>query len=81
MVKQSEHQWQVPRQGFEHATYQCPTTGDWFRPLSFRLMEVVDQQFVWCYCPRCDIHCRTRGQAGYDPLNPQPHCYTLVNEE
>jgi hypothetical protein len=79
MPKQAERQWQIPRGDYEWSDYQCPTTGVWFHPLSHRLMEIGDQAFVWVYCPICDHHCRVRGQDGYDPMNPQPHCYTLVN--
>lgn len=70
-------QWLVPSNA---ERYQCPTTGEWFRPLSVKVQEVAGHQFVWTFCPCCDRMGRRRGHPEFEPLEPQPHCYTVEQE-
>lgn len=62
----------------QEAEYYCSTTGQWYRPLSFRYMVAEDRVCAWVFCPLCDGHARKRGDAGYDPTDPQPHLYMFT---
>ena len=72
-----ERAWLVTK---DATRYQCPTTREWFTPLSIQTQEIGDEQFVWVYCSLCDTHCRTRADAAFEPLEPQPHAYTVEQE-
>lgn len=70
----------LPFEDYQRAVYYCSTTGRFYHPLSFHDSQSRAQgfRFVWAYCPYCDHGRLTTDHPDYEPLFPQPHCYTLT---
>ena len=45
----------------------CPTTGQTFRPHTYRRQQVEQYAFLWAWCPLCDSSHRTAADPGFDP--------------
>lgn len=77
MTERQAAQWIVEP---DAKLYQCPTTLEWFVPLSTKEQTIRGHRFIWVYCPKCDRYNHTRRSRDFDPLQPQPHCYTIRSE-
>ena len=55
----------------------CPTTGQAFRPHTYRRQQVEQYVFLWAWCPLCDSSHRTAADPGFDAGSPQVHCFGL----
>ena len=75
-----EHQWLITETDIEQGACVCPTTGETYRPLSFKVQHSLNHTFVWLWCGVCDTCRRVKGDAEYDALHPQVHYYELVEE-
>jgi hypothetical protein len=70
----------VQEDDYRDATYTCSRTGKPFSP-SYRRPAQLLGGLVWVPCLWCDVYGRTRGTAGFNERELQPHPYQMLPAE